>query len=312
MHKWLRCITGAISLLLACISASAVLAGVYVLPKGDSLVGAVSYIRTEYRDTLLDIARLYDVGYDEITRANPKVNIWLPGKDTRVVIPQLFVLPATPQRGITLNLAERRIYYFPPSVDSETVWVMTFPVGIGREGWQTPTGPSTVIRKTAQPSWTPPQSIREESLRQGIILPDQVPPGPDNPLGEYAIHLSLPGYLLHGTNKPDGIGMRVSHGCIRLYPEDIETLFNYVELGTPVWIIDQADKIGWRGDFLYLESHPVAYGRSRYHELELINEIKRVVGYKQVELDWSLVEQVHRRADGVPTLIGRRLVPARQ
>jgi len=312
MRKWLRCITGAIFILLACLSASTVLAGVYVLPKGDSLVGSVSYIRTEYRDTLLDIARRYDVGYDEITRANPKVNIWLPGKGTRVVIPQLFVLPATPQRGITLNLAERRIYYFPPSVDSETVWVMTFPVGIGREGWQTPTGPATVIRKTVQPSWTPPQSIREESLQQGIILPDQVPPGPDNPLGEYAISLSLPGYLLHGTNKPDGIGMRVSHGCIRLYPEDIETLFNYVALDTPVWITDQPDKVGWRGDFLYLESHPVAYDRSRYHELELIDEIERVVGAEQVELDWSLVEQVHRRADGVPTLIGRRLLPARE
>ncbi|WP_432474058.1 L,D-transpeptidase family protein [Amphritea sp. HPY] len=312
MYVCLRCISGAFAFLLACLEASLAFAGVYVLPQGDGLVGAVSYIRTEYSDTLPDIARLYDIGYDEITRANPKVDIWLPGKGTRVVIPQLFVLPATPKRGLTLNLAERRIYYFPRSEDSDTKWVMTFPVGIGREGWQTPIGPARVVDKTAQPAWTPPQSIRDESLQQGIILPDHVPPGPDNPLGEYAIRLSLPGYLLHGTNKPYGIGMRVSHGCIRLYPEDIEVLFNYVALNTPVWIVDQSDKIGWRGDFLYLESHPVAYGRSRYHELELIAEIERVVGEEPVELDWSLVEQVHRRADGVPTLVGRRLLPFRK
>ncbi len=277
--------------------------------RADSMVGSVQYAIAQQHETLLDIGRRHNVGYNEITRANPDVDIWLPGAGTRVLIPQLFVLPDTPWQGITLNLAERRLYYFPPG-DTDAASgrpVLTFPVGIGREGWQTPVSMSRVIRKTARPSWTPPPSIREEALQQGIDLPAVFPPGPDNPLGEYALSLSLPRYLLHGTNKPDGVGMRVSHGCIRLYPEDIQLLFELIEVDTPVWIIDQPDKAGWKGGFLYLESHPAAYDESIENADQYRDEIWRVLGDEAVEINWPLAEQVHRRADGVPTVIGRRL-----
>ncbi|GGK60647.1 L,D-transpeptidase family protein [Amphritea balenae] len=310
--KQLRLVGQWLLLSLILVSVNIVSATEYQYRNNDYLVGAVSYTYARYEDTLLDIARQNNVGYNEITRANSQVNLWLPGEGSRIRIPQLFILPATPRRGITLNLAERRLYFFPEPISEDTRRLVTVPVGIGREGWQTPIGPARVINKITAPSWTPPPSIVEEYRQQGIELPNQVPPGPDNPLGEFAMLLSIPGYLLHGTNRPDGIGMRVSHGCIRLFPEDIKALFNRVALDTPVWIIDQPDKVGWRGDFLYLESHPASYSRYVINEENYRQDIQQVAMSGGFEVNWSLVEQVHRRADGVPAIIGRRLPPVRQ
>ena len=193
----------------------------------------------------------------------PHVDPWLPGEGTKIVIPTQFVLPRAPNRGIVVNVAELRLYYFPAasSVAPEGTLagsrrVITHPISIGRMDWSTPLGTTSVTGKVANPSWTPPQSIRDEHAARNDILPRVVPAGPDNPLGKHALRLGLPGYLIHGTNKPSGVGMRVTHGCIRMFPEDIEALFKTVPAGTPVMIVNQPYKLGWTADGLYLEAHP--------------------------------------------------------
>ncbi len=218
---------------------------------GNDAVGEVSGITSRYEDTLSDIARRHGLGYLELSEANPGVDPWIPGEGLEIVLPTHFLLPPGPREGIVINLAELRLYYFPKGKGR----VITYPLGIGREGWSTPTGLARVTGKRPNPSWTPPESIRREHAEQGDILPAVVPPGPDNPLGAFAIYLSMPGYLIHGTNKPFGVGMRVSHGCIRLYPEDISRLFPRVATGTPVRIVNEPYKLGWIDGRLYIEAH---------------------------------------------------------
>ncbi len=190
--------------------------------EGDDLVGQTFKFHTRYEDTFSDIARFYDIGYRELRDANPEVDPWLPGEGTEITIPQQYILPSGPRNGIIINLAELRLYYFPPGRKE----IVTYPLGIGREGWSTPVGTTKIIGKKKDPTWTVPDSILKEHAQDGRPLPPVVPPGPDNPLGGYALYLGIKGYLMHGTNKPYGVGMRVSHGCIRLYPENIEQLFN--------------------------------------------------------------------------------------
>ncbi|MCC6302451.1 MAG: L,D-transpeptidase family protein [Gammaproteobacteria bacterium] len=227
----------------------------FLLPgPGVDVVGEVGSAVVAEGETLLDIARRHDLGYNEITAANPGMDPWLPPPGGTVVLPTRFVLPAAPRRGIIVNVAEMRLYYYPePSGDAPVV--LTFPIGIGQEGWGTPLGVTEVIGKIKDPSWTVPASILEEHARMGDPLPVVVPPGPDNPLGAHALRLGMSSYLIHGTNKPYGIGRRASHGCIRLYPEDIETLFRHVAVPAPVWIIDQPYKLGRDGAELVLEAH---------------------------------------------------------
>lgn len=216
------------------------------------VIGQLHVVVAEDADTLPSLARRYDVGYDEIVGANPGVDVWLPGAGTRVVLPTRYVLPAGERSGIVINVAARRLFYFP--AHDQTV-VHTYPIGVGRRDWSTPLGSTTVADKIVDPSWYPPASIRREHREKGDPLPGIVPPGPDNPLGRYALLLSMDGYLIHGTNKPAGVGMPVSHGCIRLYPEDIAALFAGLPVGTPVSIVDQPLLAGWDGDELYLQSY---------------------------------------------------------
>ncbi len=231
-------------------------AEVYVLPPpGQDVIGAVTTIRARHDDTLLDIARRHGLGYEDIVRANPDVDTWLPGEGTEVVLPTRFVLPPGPRRGVILNLAEYRLYYFPTPKDGEPALVMTYPISIGRMDWATPLGRTTIVSKVRNPSWYPPESIRAEHEADGNPLPRIVPPGPKNPLGAHAMRLGLPGYLIHGTNRPAGVGMRVTHGCIRMFPEDIRFLFEEVSVNTPVRIINEPVKIGWDGDRLVMEVH---------------------------------------------------------
>ncbi len=226
----------------------------YLLPPpGDNMVGAIQSISARHEDTLSDIARKYDLGYDQITAANPQVDPWLPGAGTRIILPSEYVLPDAPRQGIVINLAAMRLFYYPPTVAGQAPEVITYPIGIGREGWGTPLGKTRITAKVANPSWTPPESIRKEHAENGEPLPAVVPAGPDNPLGLFALRLAIPGYLLHGTNKPWGVGMRVSHGCIRLYPENIEALFARVPAGTPVLIVDQPWLLGHDGGHDYLQ-----------------------------------------------------------
>ncbi|MBT8443370.1 MAG: L,D-transpeptidase family protein [Gammaproteobacteria bacterium] len=212
-------------------------------------------MRTRYEDTFVDIARTYGLGYDELVAANPGVDPWIPGADTPIVLPTRYVLPQAPREGLVLNIASKRLFYFPPMADGEPQIVETYPIGIGREGWATPTGSTTVASKARDPVWFVPASVRREHLEAGDPLPRQVPPGPDNPLGNYVLGLGLPGYLIHGTNKPAGVGMRVSHGCVRLFPENIESLFERVEIGTPVRIVNQPYLLARVGDDLVFEAH---------------------------------------------------------
>ncbi len=220
-----------------------------------SVVGEPQVVRIEGDNTLSDLARHYGLGYDEIVVANPDVDPWLPGEGTPVLLPTQYVLPPGVRRGVVLNIASKRLFYYPPEAeDGETV-VYTFPIGIGRVGWETPVGTTSVTAKAADPSWYVPWSVRQEHLAMGEELPAVVPPGPDNPLGRFVLKLDMPGYLIHGTNQPYGVGMRVSHGCIRLYPENIEFLFPRVPRGESVTIVNEPFLLGERNGELFFEAH---------------------------------------------------------
>lgn len=243
--------------LFACLTTLRVFAETLPLPPADvDLVGQVQVIKALHEDTLLDIARRYHLGHDEIIIANPDVDRWLPGDGTPVILPTRYILPVAERKGIVLNVPEMRIYYFPKVKTGEPPVVKTYPVSVGRMDWNTPLGTAKVAAKVKDPAWHPPASIRAEAAARGEILPDVVPAGPNNPLGQFALRLSVPGYLIHGTDKPWGIGMRVTHGCLRLYPEDSETVYHEVDVGTQVQIVNQPVKVGWVSGVLYMEVHP--------------------------------------------------------
>jgi L,D-transpeptidase ErfK/SrfK len=266
----------------------------------DGVVGTPFYVKTADEHTLLDIGRHHGLGYDEMRHANPGVDMWVPGGGTDVLVPAQHVLPKAPRAGIVLNLAEKRLYYF----RSPTL-VETYPISIGREGWSTPTGRFSIAQKIKDPTWTPPASIRREHAEQGDILPAVVPAGPDNPLGQYAMRLSIPSYLIHGTNKPWGVGMQVSHGCIRMYPEDIERLFPEVAKGTPVTIVKQPYKVGWLGDELYLEvTAPDGDAALRRPVREIVPA--SVAKAEGVVVDWDAVRRVQQENAGLPRVVGGR------
>jgi len=229
----------------------------FILPPNDiDVVGQVREVAASSQETLLDIARRYDLGQNEILYANPGVDRWLPADGSRVVLPNRYILPAGERSGLVLNLPEMRLYYFPKPRPGEKPVVITHPVSVGRMDWKTPLGMTSIVSKQRDPEWRPPASIKEEHAQEGDILPDVVPAGPNNPLGKYAMRLGISGYLIHSTNKPYGVGMRVTHGCIRMYPEDIEKIFDDIPVGTPVRIINQPIKLGWLADSLFIELHP--------------------------------------------------------
>jgi L,D-transpeptidase ErfK/SrfK len=220
-----------------------------------SVVGAPQIVYPSEENTLSDLAREYGLGYDEIIAANPDVDPWMPGERTPVLLPTQYVIPDVPREGIVLNIASKRLFYFPEVAEGQPQSVMTYPIGIGRIGWETPLGTTVVVSKATDPHWYVPASVRREHTELGNPLPSVVPPGPDNPLGAYVLKLEMPGYLIHGTNQPYGVGMRVSHGCIRLYPENIELLFSMVEPGVPVRIINEPYLLGRSNGELYFEAH---------------------------------------------------------
>lgn len=280
----------------------------YVLDdSGATLIGEIVTTEAGERDTLLDIARLYGFGYQDMKLVNPELDTWLPGAGQQVILPAQFVLPAARQEGIVLNIPEMRLYYYPPPAKGQPREVLTYPLGIGREGWATPYIATRIIEKKVRPNWYPPESIRREHAEAGDPLPKVVRPGPDNPLGDYAMRLGRPEYLIHGTNKPYGIGMRVSHGCIRLYPEDIEALFAEVTLKTPVNIINQPYKIGVKDEVIYLEAHPFLREDSEQYENNLTSVVSlliKMAGGRDYELDWDKAHEVINRPTGLPVAIG--------
>ena len=271
-------------------------------PAGTDVVGIIQIAVARREDTLPDLARRYDLGYQEMVAANPGVDPWLPGEGTRVVLPTQYVLPDAPREGLVLNLASMRLFYYPRPQGGEAPRVITHPIGIGREGWQTPQGNSHITEKSVKPAWVVPASVRREHAEMGDPLPPVVPPGPDNPLGDYALRLSLPSYLIHGTNQPYGVGLRVSHGCVRLYPEDMARLFPEVPLGTRVTIVNQPYVAGWRNGLLYLEAHPPLAEEARRWGSSLA-PMEQVVAKQAAvpgAVDWDKARAVAREARGIP------------
>lgn len=293
----------------------AVLANSFSYPNntGDKLlkdeIREPHFTLAKQEDTLLDIAREFDLGQNEILLANPMVDRWMPGKDTKVRIPNSRLLPDTPHEGIVLNLPEYRLYYYPKQNNDEPRVVITHPISIGRVDWDTPLGKTRIIEKKENPTWTPPKSIRKEHEEQGEILPDVFPAGPDNPLGLFALRLGVPGYLIHSTNKPFGVGMRVSHGCIRMYPEDIEKLFPQVKKGTPVHIVNQSIKVGWSENKLFIEVYPELEGKEINYDEQLdiaLNLIEKANNELMPVVNGMLLKQALEQSNGIPIAIFER------
>ena len=302
-------------------------------PEGYDVIGSVSTVTARYEDTLVDVARRHGLGYYDVVRANPGVNVWVPGEGVEIVLPNRFVLPPGPRKGLVLNLAEYRMYYYPEPKEGEPAYVYTYPMSIGRMDWETPLGKTSIVAMAKDPAWYPPQSVRDEHAADGDPLPRIVPPGPANPLGTRALRLGLPGYLIHGTNRPAGVGMRVSHGCVRMFPEDIEFLFERIKVKTPVRIINVPVKIGWDGEELVAEVHPLLEAAQplvdeSLEQLEKLDadvevplpdpESKDPLTYvteqfiaataeRAGQLDWDRVEELVGRSDGIPEVVGVRI-----
>lgn len=298
---------GAMVFLLFMLSATLAEAASFPLPpEGETLIGKVQETRVREGETLLDIARRHSVGLVEMENANPGVDPWLPKVGQKVVIPSQYLLPNAPREGIVVNLPELRLYYYPPAKPGAQRVVITYPLGIGSEGRAIPLANTKIVEKKVDPVWVVPESIRAEHAAEGEFLPKLVPPGPENPLGRYAMRLGLTNYLIHSTNRPFSVGMRVSHGCLRMYPEDIESLFPQIPVGTPVSIIDQPYKVGWHNGELYLESHPPMAEAGHTPESNLTPMVATVTNMVSMRLDdraWQLASEVATRRAGIPVKI---------
>lgn len=278
-------------------------------PQGEDLIGNIVKIKTQQVASLQTLAQQYDLGAIEIDDANPNRTRELFNPGNTVVLPKQFILPPPSYRsGIVVNISELRLYYFTPNGE-----VMTFPVALGREGWRTPLVKTHVVRKQAGPTWYVPASIRLATLaKTGEQLPEMVPPGPDNPLGDYALYLATNGYLIHGTNNPSSIGQLVSSGCIRLYNTDVAQLFNWVVPGTSVRIINYPDKAGWQGNSLYLEAHQPVQDVDGYYNNATPNVqavIAQAIANRPANIDWKKVNLVLKKHTGIPTIIGEAVEP---
>lgn len=296
-------LTTRIALLLVGLASPAA-AAEFPLQQDQPAVGAVTTYQAEASDNLLDLARHYDFGYVDFIAANAGVNPWSPGKGRDIVIPDFHILPDAPRKGIVVNLAERRIYYFPPGGET----VETYPVGVGVEDGAMPLGVTKIVRKEPAPVWVPPPSIRAERPD----LPISIGPGPDDPLGDYALRLGWTNILLHGTNKPDSVGRNVSHGCLHLYPEDIERLFNEAKVGLQVRVVSQPVKAAWVNGQLFVEVHPtkaqadeIDYGKPMTPSIpdDLFTRVSEVAGDRSGDVDWDAVQRAGAAATGIPVAV---------
>jgi len=278
----------------------------YFLPKnGDNVIGSMRIVQGEKGKNFTQLARHFEMGYNEMKRANPKLRRYGKlRKSKAITVPSFFILPDVPYQGVVINLSELRLYYFSPEHNA----VMTEPVALGKLGWSTPLIVTQVIEKIKDPSWVVPESIIEHNMQRGVYLPKVVPPGPKNPLGKFALRLGAWSVLIHGTIQPHLIGKRVSSGCIRMYPEDIQYLFQTVTKGAPVRIIDHPYKIGWLGNDLYLEVHmPFLEARGTVDdELERIRQLVLTATYNRpAKVDWHAVVMVLAKHTGIPHIIGK-------
>lgn len=273
----------------------------------ENFVGKMQTVSAKYEDTLVHIGRDYDVGFVEMRAANPYLDPWIPGNGAKVVVPTMHLLPDAPRESVVINLSEMRMYHFrTPNAAPET-----YPIGIGRDGLLTPLGTTTVTRKKAAPTWTPTERMRKEDP----TLPVTVPPGPDNPMGTHALYLGFPTIAIHGTNKPYGIGRRVSSGCIRMFPEDIGKVFDQVPVGTKITVVDQPIKAAWVGNKFYLEVHPTQEQATMMEregavpDYELAEKdlayIMKKAGPNVETLNWAAIRKVVKERRGYPVEIAQ-------
>src|SRR5450432_440311 len=305
-HRWFSGTAAAVfGLLAAGAGPYRAQATVYTLPSRDAtVVGADQSFETVYEDTLYDLARKFSLGSEELIRVNLGVDPWLPGAGKQLVVPGRHILPPGPHEGIVVNLPEHRLYYYPKPKRGGPTQVITYPVSIGKMDWRTPLGVTHVIQKQKDPTWYPPESVRKEHAEAGDPLPPKVGPGPDNPLGAYAMRLAAGNgtYLIHGTNNPIAVGLAVTHGCIRMYPDDVAQLFPLIPVGTPVRLINVPVKVAWIDGELLLEAHPPvdAEGQSFEPNIDQFAELLRAaVGDTTVAINWDYAREVLQRADGV-------------
>ncbi len=284
----------------------------------DNLVGNLAYIKVSSADTFSDLANQFGIGFDALKYANPTVDPWLPKDDDTVVIPRLYILPDAPYEGIIINIPEKKLYYFPEVSTQQKPVVEIYAVSVGRQEWNTPITKTKVTGRLKDPVWYPPKSLRDEHLANGEIYPRIVPPGESNPLGQYLLQLDIPTYFIHGTNNRFGIGMQVTRGCVRMYPEDIESIFSRVTRGAPVAIINKAYKIGWLDKVIYLEINPLPeinaqqtteamehFPKDREAVLELIQSRLGLQNKSELMLDWEKIDKVLAETTGLPTAIGQ-------
>ena len=295
----------AVFLYLLSVSATPALAATYPSPAlDDALLGELSYQTVDAHDTVVTLAQKYDVGYNAIEDANPNVDFTKAfSPNTLLQIPTSHLLPNQPRQGIIINLPEMRMYYFPEHSEQ----VLTYPIGIGKIGKTIPITKTSITRKIEDPVWIPPADIREFNLKQGVVLPKVMPPGPDNPLGPYAIYMRLPTYLIHSTIFPESVGKRASFGCIRMFESDIQVFFPSIKKGIPVAIINSPVKIGWHQNKLYLEVHQPLAEHGEAYEASLpgmVYLIKKTVGDQSMLIDWQLVAYLAKARDGLPHEIG--------
>ena len=295
---------------LALTGAKPALATTYTLSgPTDDVVGQDKTVVTVYEDTLYDLARKFSLGSEELIRVNPGVDPWLPGAGKTLIVPDRHILPPGPREGIVVNLPEHRLYYYPKPKRGGPIQVITYPVSIGKMDWRTPLGLTHVTQKQKNPIWYPPESVRKEHEAAGDPLPAMVPSGPDNPLGLFAMRLAAGNgtYLIHGTNNPIAVGLAVTHGCIRMYPDDVEALFPLIAVGTPVRLINQPIKVAWVDGELMLEAHPPvdAEGQSFEPNVDQFAEMLRAaVGDATVAIHWDYAREVLQKANGVLATVG--------
>lgn len=273
--------------------------------KSDDIVGEVVKVRVKRGESMASIGNKYDMGLEEMFQANPKINPNRIRIGATVVVPRQYILPPADYRsGIVISIAEMRLYYF----DEDGVLAFSAPIALGKSGWRTPLGSTYIFRKKEHPSWNPPKSIREATFeKKGEVLPKIVPPGQDNPLGDYALYLHMHGYLIHGTNNPYSIGRLVTSGCIRLHNRDIAELYHKVQKGTPVHIIYYPNKVGWSGRYLYLESHKPIVHEERIYQDNAFSATQVILAATkglEVNVDWDKVTEVVKEHTGIPTIVG--------
>jgi L,D-transpeptidase ErfK/SrfK len=280
----------------------------FVVAADDDVVGEVQLTLASKEDTLPDIARRFNVGYEEIVRANPGVDPWLPGAGRSIVVPTRFVLPDAPREGIVINVAAMRLYFYPPHKKGEPQTVYTYPIGIGKVGWSTPMGTTRIVGHEKDPVWRPSAALRKDHFNDnGEDLPAVVHAGPDNPLGKYEMRLGWASYLIHGTNKPYGIGLRSSHGCMRLYPEDIEKLYFMAPDGMPVRVVNQPFVFGFHDKQLYLQGYTVLeddardwnHARQKLLSGSLTGHVRKSLKDSGATIDWESVAAIAHSPRGI-------------